>query len=64
MTFTRLYAMGVSFLLIVEPFVLQSSFASAGTWFWWLLGVVGLVGIAAEHVVSRRKRSQSSLHVL
>jgi len=64
MIFTKIYALIVSFVLILEPFVLHASFASFGTWFWWLLGVVGLVGIAAEHVVSRRKRSRSSLHVL
>lgn len=58
MTFTKLYALAVSILLIVEPFVLHSSFASAGTWFWWLLGLVGLFGMYVERAVLQRMNRQ------
>jgi len=54
MMFARLYTLIVSVLLIVEPFILHSSFTSIGTWFWWLLGFAGLVGVCFEWLCARR----------
>jgi len=52
MTFSFLYVAVVGALLVIEPFVFRSSFRELGTWFWFLLGVVGLVGV----IVERRRR--------
>jgi len=62
MMFARLYMLIVSVLLIVEPFMLHSSFTSAGMWFWWLLGFVGLVGVCFEWLYARRKQSDCFEH--
>jgi len=40
-------------LLIGEPFVLHSSFGSVGTWFWFLLGIVGLLGFIVEKIYKK-----------
>jgi len=54
MTFSVVYATILSVLLLIEPFVLRSSFRERGTLFWFILGVVGLVGVLVDY--RRRKK--------
>lgn len=55
--FSFLFALLVSLLLLVEPFVLRADWSSVGTWFWFGLGVVGLTGIVWE---TQRRRTERS----
>jgi len=54
MNFSFLYAAVVGALLLIEPFVLRSSFRERGTLFWFILGVVGLAGVLVDYC--RRKK--------
>lgn len=55
-SFSFLFALFVSLLLLGEPFVLRADWSSFGTWFWFGLGVVGLAGVAREHWHRRAAR--------
>lgn len=48
MNLTRVYTVVVSTILVLEPFVIGSSFRELGTWLWVGLGVAGFLALGLE----------------
>lgn len=59
MKFSRGYTLLLSVFLLGEPFVLHANWSSVGTWFWWVLGALGLIGWLVERKSSDRVAASS-----
>ena len=53
MKLAEIYTLTLGILLLGEPFALHSDFSSLGTWFWFSLGIIGIL----IFITGKRKKS-------